>query len=51
MDIRPDITRLGLLDLSGFALGDQVLFCPVCPQCATRLHLTKVTPDLIALKD
>ena len=65
VDIRPDITRLGQLDLSGFGLGDQILFCPVCPwqasgpqgqapfcpACSTRLHLTKVTPDLIALKD
>ena len=65
MDIRPDPVRLAQLDLSGFVLGDSVLFCPVCPwqapgpqgqapfcpDCHTRLHITKVTPDLIALKD
>lgn len=63
MDITPDQERLARLRLDGYAPRAQIAFCPSCdfqyapqtlgpsqcPDCRQRLHVTTLTPDLIAL--
>ena len=64
MDTRPNLGRLYVLDLTGFKLGESVLFCPqctwqatepvgmkpVCPKCTSPLHSVRVDETLIRLR-
>ena len=65
MEIRPNVMRLIKLNLSNFKIDDQLAFCPdcdwqmtepyamnsTCPVCEEKLHITKVTEDLLSLME
>jgi hypothetical protein len=63
MFFEPNPARLKRLNLAGFELGMQVIFCPLCdfqyppqtvgqstcPDCGTYLHVSTVDVELQAL--
>ena len=63
MFLIPNKHRLRLLNLSGFKIGEQVLFCPdcdwqadqplamkpVCPKCNASLHVSRIDEELVEL--
>lgn len=61
MWMKPNKKRLSKLDLNNFEIDDNILFCPkcsfqaekdvamkpVCPNCQSSLHISKVDLDLL----
>ena len=64
MWMRPNVERIARLNLGGFEVGDDVMFCPdcefqydagcvgrpECPDCGTALHTNRVTENVIGME-